>query len=231
MMMIHKIVKYIVPVFMLLVAGDVVALQQNEGLWLAVNAQHSLSGDEKWRSFVYSQTRFLNQDRPWQVILVEGGLGYKPNQTSYWVGYRWSGRRPFNDFFQENRLFQQIIVPFESVRFKKVLARTRLEETQATDQNEISLRLRQRLAFEFAQSFVLGNLFPAIYDEVFFQLNKTDYTSHTLFSQNRVFLGFNWRKTQEAWWEVGYINQYQMSTPLNNQNHMNHIVSLTYNFG
>lgn len=214
----------------LLASKNSFSLEQNENLWLAINSQLKLSNDEKWLSYIYSQTRFINQDHPWQLVLLEGGIGYKlPTTTSIWLGYRWSGRNPFNNFSEENRLIQQVLYPIKADFFKTII-RTRLEESQYTNQSPMSLRLRERIAFELNQPLFFSKIFPVIYDEVFFRLNKTDYTSNAFISQNRLFLGFNLRYSTTAWWEIGYINQFQMNTPQNNQNQINHILSVTYNF-
>jgi hypothetical protein len=227
-----KNIKYFIGMtaIILFASKNSFSLEQHESLWLGINSQQILSNDEAWLSYIYSQTRFINQDHPWQLILLEGGIGYKlPTTTSVWLGYRWSGRNPFNDFSEENRLIQQIIYPIKADALKTII-RTRFEEIQYTNQSPMSLRLRQRIAFEFSHELWINKIFPVIYDEVFFQLNKTDYSSNHFISQNRLFLGFNLRLSAKTWWEIGYINQLQMNTPQNNQNQINHILSFTYNF-
>jgi hypothetical protein len=74
-----------------------------------------------------------------------------------------------------------------------------------------------------------GALNPLFYEEIFFQINKTDYSSRQLISQNRLFVGFNWRESKDHYWEIGYINQYLLSTPVFSENAMNHILTITYN--
>ncbi len=203
---------------------------ENEKLWLAVNSAHVLSDDKRWLSFIYSRLEFISQDHPWQAALLEGGVGYKlPTETSFWFGYRWIGNNPYNDFFTENRLFQQIIWEKKLNKPKRMIFRSRLEEIQRVNQGQISARFRQRIALEWENLSYFNKIFPFIYEEIFLQLNKTNYTSQNVLDQNRIFLGFNFRFSKNAWWEIGYINQIIMHTPINNQNQMNHIVSLTYN--
>lgn len=228
---VHVSKKFLWIIAFFFASKNCLALEQHEKLWLAANSQQILSDDEKWLSFVYSQLRFINESYPWQAVLVEGGIGYRlRDDKSFWFGYRWTGQDPDNGFYQNNTLFQQMIWLFKPERLRKVVLRSRLEEIQRTNQNQISLRFRERAALEINHALFFNTIFPFLYDEVFFQLNKTSYTTTSLVSENRLFVGFNLYLQEKTWWEIGYINQFQMSTPLNNQNQMNHIVTLTYNF-
>jgi hypothetical protein len=207
------------------------ALDEHARLWPAINSQQTLSKDKKWLSFIYSRFQFIDQSHPWQAILLESGIGYKlaVNQ-SIWLGYRWTGQNPYNDFYTENRLFQQIIWEEKLDKLQRIIFRSRLEEIQRTNQRQISLRFRERIAFEWWHLSFFNKISPFVYDEVFFQLTKTDYTTHDFFSENRIFIGFNFLISKSSWWEVGYINQFNVPTPSNNQDQMSHILSITYNF-
>lgn len=207
------------------------ALDELKRFWLAINAQQTLSEDKKWLSFLYSQLRLIDQSHPWQATIFETGIGYRLlNDKSIWFGYRWTGNNPNNGFSQQNRLFQQFIWQMKLGKQERIIFRARLEESQLSHQSQIAFRFRQRVALELDHAFIYSKLFPFFYDEVFFQLNNTNYTSSKFVSQNRVFVGFNFHLSKENWWEIGYINQFQMRTPLNNQNLLSHILSLTYNF-
>lgn len=205
------------------------AYSDKERLWLGLNAQQSLSQDEKWLGFIFTQLRLYNEPHPVQIGLLEGGLGYQflPKQT-IWIGYRWMGNNPNNGFYQENRLFQQIILQKHITMFRYI-SRTRIEEIERTNQSQIAFRLRQRLALEIDKDLYLKT-FPFIYDEVFIPFNQTDYSSNRFISENRLFLGVNQYRSKTSWWELGYINQYQMPTPLSPQYDMSHVLSITYNF-
>lgn len=208
---------------------DGLALAQHEKLWVGLNSQFILSNDKKWISFIFTQLRTINESHPLQAGLVEGGLGYRMWQNdSIWMGYRWTGLNPNNGFFQENQLFQQIISLRKMNDARRFIIRSRLEEIERGGQRQIALRFRERVGLEINYPFFTYAL-PFIYDEVFFQLNKTNYTSNKLITQNRLFLGFNTYIAKNSWWEIGYMNQFEMGTPLNNENQMNHVLSLNYN--
>lgn len=205
------------------------ALEEYSKEWMGLNVQHTLPRNNKWHSFLFSQLRLVNQSKPWQAALVEVGLGYQlTDEKNIWFGYRWTGRNPYNGFYEENRLFQQLI----NQKRRKIFLfnlRTRLEEITQGNSNQVGLKLRQRLSIESNIPLWKDNFFYS-YDEVFFRLNRTNFMSQTIFGENRLFLGVNIRNSKKDWWEVGYINQYQIRTPQQTQNSMSHIISATYNF-
>ena len=108
----------------------VYALEQHETLWLGSNYQTSFGYDKKWLGVVFTQLRLNNESHLLQTGLIEGGIGYRlaPGK-SVWVGYRWSGENPYNNFYQENRLFQQFLLPIRS-RIERSALTSRLEEIQ-----------------------------------------------------------------------------------------------------
>lgn len=207
----------------------VFAFHQNEKLWLAFNLQKKLSANPAWYYFIYTQTRLVNESHPWQSTLIEGGMGHDwLKDTVVWAGYRWTARNPNNNFFQENRLFQQVIWNPKEENIRHYIIRSRLEEIEHTNQSQIYLRLRERVAIEW-RNFFSRDYFPFIYDEIFIPLNQTNYNSSKFINENRLFLGFNLYVSKKDWWEVGYINQYAIKTPQQTANQMSHIVSITYN--
>lgn len=212
------------------IANNCFAMAQDERLWFAINSQQTLSNNKKWLSFIFSQLRFINQAHPWQMVLLEGGMGYRlQDAETIWLGYRWTGRNPYNGFIQENRLFQQFIQQKNLTNVDKIIFRTRLEEIEHGNSSQIAIRLRERVALELMREYFL-KLFPFLYDEIFMQLKSTNYTSNKFVNENRLFLGFNLYASEQTWWEIGYINQFQLRTPQAAQNTMSHIASFTYNF-
>ena len=206
------------------------ALEQHEKICAGVSVEQPFSEDKKWYYLLYTQTRLINESHPWQATLFEGGIGYLliPRHR-VWLGYRWSAHNPNNGFYQENRLWQQYVFLKEDDEIRRIALRTRLEELELTNQSQILYRVRERLSYESISLF-FGALNPFLYDEAFFLLNTTNYSSNKFFSQNRLFLGFNWYLPSKNFWEIGYINQYEFNPQQNNQNQMNHILSFNYNF-
>jgi hypothetical protein len=205
------------------------ALDEFSKQWVGINAQHTSKRNKLWHSFLFSQLRFVDQAHPWQSGLVEGGVGYQvADEHSVWVGYRWTGRNPYNNFFQENRLFQQILSQKQR-NLNRFLIRSRLEEITAGNSSQVALRLRERIAIEHERA-LFSNAYLFVYEEVFFQLNRPAFMPDAFVGENRIFLGFNLRKSKTTWWEIGYLNQFQVRTVNQSQNQMSHILAVTYSF-
>ena len=181
--------KYLEFIFFILLffSLNCFAFTQNEKLWLGANWKQTLT--DHWSTYIFSQLRFINESHPWQMGLLEGGIGYHfiKNQ-SFWIGYRWSGHNPYNGFYQENRLFQQSINELHLVP-SDIVFRTRLEEVERENSRQISIRLRQRLSLIINHE-LKPHVKPFLYEEIFFQLHPTDYTTNKLISENRIFVGF-----------------------------------------
>jgi hypothetical protein len=206
------------------------ALQHDEKLWLALNLQSELSQDKKVLGFVFTQLRTINRSHPVQAGLIEGALGYRIiGNDTIWIGYRWTGIDPYNRFFQENRLFQQHLAIFKPHPLYQFILRTRLEEIQRTNQSQIYIRGRERLALEIRKKCLFDDLFPFFSDEVFVNVNRVNYVANQFFDENRLFIGFNLYTGHRSWWEIGYINEYEIRAPNQTQNQMSHILSVTYN--
>lgn len=206
------------------------AVEQNGKQWLGIYTQHAFSRDPQTLYYVFSQLRFIDQQHSWQSMLLEGGLGHRlSDHSDMWLGYRWTGRNPYNDFFQENRLIQQMISR-KKMNLYRFSFRSRLEEITHTNSGQIALRLRERLSIEINHPIFNNTSLPYFYDEMFFELNRTNYQPQNFIGENRLFIGFNYYITPKTWWEFGYINQFQVKNPQQTQNQMSHILSLLYNF-
>lgn len=226
--MYQRRLKIVLTLFMIMLSSASDALNQYAKQWVAINIQQAVHENNPWQYLLYSQWQFTDESHPWKVMLVEGGLGYqRTSDESFWAGYRWSGVNPNNGFFQINRLFQQYMTQQRPDRLYQFAARTRLEEYKRSNSGEVAIRLRQRISL-FVHHAITQETYPYFYDEVFFQLNHPAYVANTLVGQNRLFIGIDIFRTKNTWWELGYINQYIFRSPLQSQNQMNHVLSVTY---
>ncbi len=216
-------------IFYFIVSLPAYALDQNEKLWTGFYMKRPLLlTNERYLYSLYAQLRLINKSQPWQTNILEGALGYvyTPDKT-FWLGYRWIGSNPNNGFAQNHYLFEQLMWKWFDTNDFKFISRTRFEQVKNGRESPMSFRLRERVTYEMKAHY-FNALNPVIFDEIFLQLNQTDYASHRMVEQNRFFIGFNWYLTQKNLWEIGYINQYQYHTPQQPQNRMNHVLSLTY---
>lgn len=204
------------------------ALIIHEKLWTGFLVQKSFSEKSPWSYRLYLQERFWNEPHPWQTNLIEGALGYSIVPfTIFNLGYRYAVDHPLDDTYSVNMFIQELVIAGEDSANRYVRSRSRLEEFRRSNQSQTALRFRQRIYLEWPQRF-FGFIAPVTHEEIFLQLNKTDYTSHQLFAENRLFLGGDFYVTNHDFWEIGYMNQYQFKTPQRNQNALSHILSITY---
>lgn len=224
-----RIIKKALILICIGIATNAFALTQHEKLWLGISASRNLTNDGKWRYLIFSQARYIDESQPWQSLILEGGIGnVLNNYVTIWAGYRLTERNPANGFNPENRLFQQVIAKYNLANNNELVYRARLEESIIRQSSNTSIRLRHRIAFSHNQPIAF-QLEPFFYEEIFMQLQRTNFTPNYFITENRIFLGFNWLRENKQWIEIGYINQFQMRQANQKQNMMSHVISATYN--
>lgn len=177
---------------------------------------------DKWRWWLEGQIRFLGDDPDFNQGLVRPGIGYAvtPGLT-VWAGYGWFRTSPpSGSDFDESRIWQQLSWSraFDQVRFA---TRTRLEQRFVEGSNDTGLRFRQRVELAYPST---SRVYATVNDEVFVNLNDTDYGALAGFDQNRFFVGPGWAVDEDRHVriEAGYLNQY-IDRP-NRNDAMNHIL-------
>ena len=152
------------------------------------------------------------------------GYAFAEDATA-WLGYAWiqTTLQP-SGHSNEHRIWQQVTWSPRTGPIS-LLVRPRLEERFLSTGDDVGWRFRQF----FKATYPIGHqdrLFLAAYDEVFFDLNDTDWGQHTGFSQNRLFAGLGWRLDPDggAALEMGYLNQF--INKRSQDDRMNHILSI-----
>jgi hypothetical protein len=217
------------------VAGSARADYEQLGAgWLQLMGQGDLGSLRpplsRLRWMLDGQVRFREDTDGFQQSIVRPGIGWAvTGPLSLWLGYAWIRTSPaMGDDNDENRLFQQLLWT-PKIGFGPFQARTRLEQRWLSNGDDTGWRFRQffkisrPLAFEPRLSLV-G------YDEVFVDLNDTDWGQDAGFDQNRFWVGFSWRFDAEgrAVAELGYLNQFVDNR--RGPDSMNHIASLNLLF-
>ena len=196
-------------------ALPVVAQTRDDGgLWLAWVAQGRLgspdSGLGKLRWWLDVHDRQRDEGRHLDVSIVRPGLGYALGEriTAY-AGYAWVESDPIGrDEFAEHRAWEQLTwnVPVAGLT---VQSRTRLEQRFVETDGDTGWRLR-----EFLKTTVPlvedKSWFVSAWDELFWDLNRTDWGQRPGFRQNRAFLGLGTflDDDHKLSLEVGYLNQH-----------------------
>ena len=196
------------------------------GQWNAVFSQGKLGNnpDSKLKWWFDGHVRLLDDADGFNQSIVRPGIGWGLNEnSSIWAGYGWIRTSPLDDGddFDEHRIWQQWTWSKEAKPFK-VAARTRFEQRLVETGDDTGLRLRQffriqkTLPTELPMTLVL-------WDEIFLDLNDTDFGQRSGFDQNRVFVGFGFKRSKSSRWraEIGYINQSINSIgPTDRSNHI-----------
>ena len=168
------------------------------------------------------QPRFLEDVSGLQQGLLRPGVGYVLGErTTVWLGYaRIRTASESGPTSHENRIWQQF---WWKPRIGDVAlqSRTRLEQRFLDTGARTGWRFRQFVKASW-------NLQPQSryslvgYEEVFVDLNDTDFGQSTGFSQNRLFagLGMGLDGGGRARLEVGYLNQFSSGTTIDTMNHL-----------
>lgn len=213
-----------------IISSETAKAHQGRGkFWLGIYGQRNFCEKTNWLWAFNAQARFTHQLRPYESIFAEPLLGYQLGDYSIWLGYRLTQHVNNRPRYQENRLIQQLIYT-SSLNETNFLLRFRLEERTRSNQKQLNVQFRQRLAIEFPLLLFCDTSKPYIHNELFITLNKTVYTPHRLVAQDRLFLGINYYLKETDWWEIGYILQYLSKTPNNPNYQLHHILSINYNF-
>lgn len=172
--------------------------------------------------------RWREEGRHFDTLILRPSLIYKITpKTSIWTGYDTINNHPAGQSsFQENRLWEQVMHQFETFGGLTLTVRTRFEQRDREDYSDIAHRLRQMVRATTPSS-LHQQLSWVIWDELFINLNQTDWGVMRGTDQNRLFLGANWKFDELSNLEVGYINQYVNGKTIDRENH---ILSSTIRF-
>lgn len=172
--------------------------------------------------------RWREEGRHFDTLILRPSLIYKITpKTSIWTGYDTINNHPSGQSsFQENRLWEQVMHQFEPFGALTLTVRTRFEQRDREDYSDIGHRLRQMVRATTPSS-LHQQLSWVIWDELFINLNQTDWGVMRGTDQNRLFLGANWKFDELSNLEVGYINQYVNGKTIDRENH---ILSSTIRF-
>lgn len=172
--------------------------------------------------------RWREEGRNFDTLILRPSLIYKITpKTSIWTGYDTINNHPAGQSsFQENRLWEQVMHQFETFGGLTLTVRTRFEQRDREDYSDIAHRLRQMVRATTPSS-LHQQLSWVIWDELFINLNQTDWGVMRGTDQNRLFLGANWKFDELSNLEVGYINQYVNGKTIDRENH---ILSSTIRF-
>ena len=197
-------------------------------VWGAVQGQGSFvendSALKNWQWWMEGQGRFFNDAGRLGQSIIRPGIGYKLSDNfSAWLGYAWILTRPLGrSETNEHRIWQQLSWK-DSFSWGGLFSRTRLEQRFLSHGDDTGWRFRQFI--KVTHPLYFERLYLSLWDEVFVNINSTNFGAVSGFNQNRAFagLGVYIDSKQHFRFELGYMNQF-----IGNENRfdaMNHIIS------
>lgn len=196
--------------------------------WGAIQAQgsftNSTSEASKWQWWMEGQARMFDDASHLGQRFVRLGVGYKlPNHFSTWLGYAKVNSSPLGkQNTDEDRIWQQLSWS-DAYSWGNLSTRTRLEQRLLSSGSDTGWRFRQFLKYTHPLSS--KRVYLSLWDEVFININNTDWGADSGFAQNRAFAGLGlFVDTKRHYrFELGYMNQYVHHEESSDQ--INHILS------
>lgn len=169
--------------------------------WAGIFAEHPLG--QHWIGFGEVQNRLSRDSSKERQLLARVAAGYQITKThSVWLGYGWT---PSFDpgYLDEHRLWQQSLARYVWDSWN-LSFRFRLEERFLAGGLAWQWREQVRVALKLTDG-----VDAVLWDEFFFNFNRTASVTVKGFAQNRLFLGPRISLSPEWAIEPGYMNVIQ----------------------
>lgn len=214
---------------------------QGQAVWVAYTGQYKLT--EKLGAHLEVQWRGdANFEQNRQNLFRIGGMYYLNKRITLSAGYGLikTYKQSLNDFFTENRAWEQIQYNHNWLENKNMMShRFRLEQrfvdnivlnsddnvvVEATNYQNRLRYLNRNLFHLFTFNNDRNKAYAILQDEFFFNLGNNKVNGN-FFDQNRLLVGFGINYEDTIRLEVGYLNH--LVTPEIGNNIMNHNVSMS----
>ena len=192
--------------------------------WFALATQGKLPV-ENWSWNVDVNQRFRDEGARSDQFFIRSSVSHHINtKINVGIGFDHVVNHPAGkEASDENRLWQQIAYKFDSTYGINLSSRTRLEQRWREGGDDTSYRLRQMIRASMPLS-IHPKLSIVAFDELFINLNNTDWSVNRGSDQNRIFLGASWAFSPSTSIESGYLNQYVNTR---NTDRINHVLATT----
>ena len=227
--MINKYVSlFYLSCFILATSAQAWAGPEEDGnYWHTLRLQGRLPAqDMYWNMDI--NPRYRNEGKHIDYLYYRPAIFYKPNsQTSIWLGHDTIiGHPAGKSAYHEQRWWEQLQYQFEPISTFTVTNRLRFEERERKGFHDVGYRLREMIKSSTpikhspALAFVVS-------DELFINVDNTDWGARRGFDQNRFFVGIHWKMNKRCNLETGYLNQFVNKATHNLENH---VISTTLSF-
>lgn len=139
---------------------------------------------------------------------ISPAVGYRLNKrTAVYVGYMFVHTDPVGrPAFDENRLYQHVVLQLGKIGDVALSARTRIEARTVVGAEDLGWRFRQQLRAQIPTGAGPGPQI-VVWSEAFYNLNDADWGPREGFDRWRNFVGVAVPLTRELTLEPGYLNQ------------------------
>lgn len=175
------------------------AIENKNRAWLGTFATKAI--DENYSFTTETQLRYGIDEQGMNQVLFRGGILQRLSETQslgYLYGYIETGSSKEHRLTIQHQLKMGTALDFE------VSQRVRLEGRLLETVPENATRLRYQLRFVSASDLQTR---PLIWNEVFVNLNQTNWNGNQTLDRNRFFLGLT-RSFKDLRIELGYLNQF-----------------------
>jgi len=174
------------------------------------------------------QGRFNDDTSRFNQGIVRAALGYRlASRTKIWAGYGFIPNNPRNrrEKVIEHRAWQQLTWRAEDpIHGFSLSTRTRLEQRTIEGFDDLGWRFRQFVKLTYPLP-ISELLYLSFWDELFLNVDDTDWGAKSGVDQNRIFGGLGIRIASQTKFEIGYMHQF-VKRERRDDGH-NHILSFT----
>lgn len=194
--------------------------EEDGRFWLSLYTQGKLPAENFFWS-MDTHPRWREEGRHFDQLILRPSVFYKLNpKASVWLGYDTIINHPASQgTHKEKRLWQQFQYQFDEVANVSFLSRTRVEQRRREDFQDVGHRVRQMVRAS-TPSKIHPHLSWVVFDELFVNLNQTEWGVRRGIDQNRLFLGVNWKFSDFSNVDIGYLNQFVHSRRIDRESHV-----------
>lgn len=221
-----KRVKIIALVTALLLASTAHAEIEEDGrYWLNLSLLGNLPAED-WNWTLDLRPRWRDEGRNFDQFVASAFVNKKLGQKlSIGLGTDHVQNHPAGrESFEENRIVPQVIYKFDDIAGVKLQSRSRFEFRMREDFDDTSYRFREQIRASYPLAFN-PKLSLVLFDELFLNVNDTNWNVRRGIDQNRVFAGVAYQTNSQTGFEFGYLNQYVNTRNIYRENH---IVTATF---
>lgn len=185
-------------------------------LWFAGSFLGPLSKNHpKIKYYLESQLRLIHNTYAFSEAYLYAGLAYQlTDDLVPAMGVARSVSENLQgQMLHEDRFWQMLLWDMIKNNHLVLSNRSRLEQRKDTVKSQIAWRLRERFQLRVPLKF-WGKHSVDLWDEMFFNFNHPAWLGNKkVFAENRAFIGIGTPISNNTVADVGYLNQYQFTTP------------------